>query len=465
MNKPARNALFLFGGEGASRLLGFLTAAVLARRVGVDGFGQIGFATAILAYGMVITDFGLVSLGTREMARDKSRAQQLAGSVLSLRLALAVSAAILMVAFAAVLPKPASVKWLLSAYALAAVAQSVLLEWVFIGAEQTAWVSFSRVATNLSYFVLVLQLVRSPRQILLVPVSFAVAMVAGVLMLLVVFARHWHRPTLNFDLREWRRLLTSAWPIGMGTVVSQLHVNFGMVGLGLLTTDIQTGIYAAAYRLVFFFMTLDRIFYTVFLPAATRYVAQQRERLATLTGTATRLVLAVALPLCLGLAILAQPAVTLVFGRSYASAAPALRVLVWFLLLSMLNSLTGYTLIAAGLERRFLRNITIGATFSLVLNVAGILTMGALGAAGATVIGEGIILFFMAADFLKLVRPQLGISTLVPVMATGVMAAVCLLLLRFGVALSVSAAAVVYVALLLGMRGVTAGDLGLVRSR
>ena len=175
--------------------------------------------------------------------------------------------------------------------------------------------------------------------------------------------------------------------------------------------------------------------------------------------------MAVALPLCLGLAILAQPAVTLVFGRSYASAAPALRVLVWFLLLSMLNSLTGYTLIAAGLERRFLRNITIGATFSLVLNVAGILTMGALGAAGATVIGEGIILFFMAADFLKLVRPQLGISTLVPVMATGVMAAVCLLLLRFGVALSVSAAAVVYVALLLGMRGVTAGDLGLVRNR
>jgi len=83
VNKPARNALFLFGGEGASRLLGFLTAAVLARRVGVDGFGQIGFATAILAYGMVITDFGLVSLGTREMARDKSRAQQLAGSVLS----------------------------------------------------------------------------------------------------------------------------------------------------------------------------------------------------------------------------------------------------------------------------------------------------------------------------------------------------------------------------------------------
>jgi len=91
--------------------------------------------------------------------------------------------------------------------------------------------------------------------------------------------------------------------------------------------------------------------------------------------------------------------------------------------------------------------------------------VGAPGAAGATVIGEGIILFFMAADFLKLVRPQLGISTLVPVMATGVMAAVCLLLLRFGVALSVSAAAVVYVALLLGMRGVTAGDLGLVRNR
>ena len=111
MRGPVRNAGFLFAGEAASRVFGFLTTAVLARRLGVDGFGQIGFAAAVMAYGVVLTDIGLVTVGTRSVARDRSAVPSMVGTVVPLRLVLGLAAGLVMVLIALVLPKPAAVKW------------------------------------------------------------------------------------------------------------------------------------------------------------------------------------------------------------------------------------------------------------------------------------------------------------------------------------------------------------------
>lgn len=46
MSAPQRNFLALATGEVGSRVLGFAATALLARRVGADGFGILGFALA-----------------------------------------------------------------------------------------------------------------------------------------------------------------------------------------------------------------------------------------------------------------------------------------------------------------------------------------------------------------------------------------------------------------------------------
>lgn len=465
MRGSVRNAGYLFAGEAASRVFGFLTTAVLARRLGLDGFGQIGFAAAVMAYGVVFTDFGLMTVGTRSVARDRSTAGDLVGDLAPLRFLLGLGAAAVMVLIALVLPKPGIVKWLLVLYAGAVVVQSVMLEWVFIGAEKMGLVSISRAVTNCAYFGLVLGLVRNAENVLMVPVAFGAATALGALVLFSAFVPRFGLPRLRLGPTQWRDLLKSAWPIGASSLLTQLHVNLGLILLGLVATFQQTGIYNSAYRLVFFLMTLDRVFYTVFFPVVSRFLKDQPGRLAELVGTMVRMILALSIPLCVGAFILARPILGGVFSVQYAGAFPVLRILVWFLPLSMFNSLAGYTLLAAGSERRFLRNTAIGVGAAVVFNLVAVPLAGATGAALAIVAGEACLLALMGQSLLRLVKPRLELRTLAPLAASAAMGVVVHLLRGMNLVGCIGFGALTYSVFLLFLKGVTPDDIGLTRNR
>jgi len=464
MRSPFRNASYLLAGEAASRILGFLTTAVLARRLGLDGFGQIGGAAAMMSYGVVFTDLGLITVGTRSIARDRTVAAGLAGDLAPLRLLLGLAAATVMVLVALVLPRPATVRWLVLLYAGAVVVQSTILEWVFIGAEKTGIVSVSRVVTNCAYFGLVVVLVGHSRNILHVPVAFGAAAALGGLVLLAAFVADFGPPRLRLGSTRWRDLLRTAWPIGASSLLTQLHVNLGLILLGLIATFQQAGIYSSAYRLVFFLMTLDRVFYTVFFPVVSRFVKDQPGRLAELIGTAVRMILALSIPFCAGAFILARPILQTVFTVEYAGAVPVLRILVWFLPLSMLNSLAGSTLLAAGSERQFFSSTAKGVVAAVVLNLVAVPLAGAMGAALAIVAGEAFLLLLMGRGLLRLVRPRLGLRTFAPLAATAGMAVVVYFLRGMNLSACIGYGLLAYSVLLIVLRAVTAEDIGLTRN-
>src|SRR5262245_59082135 len=83
------NILSLSGFTLVSRGVAFAGTVYLARVLGADAFGIIGFATALLSYAEVVVSAGFDSIGTREVARRPHAASGIAWSVIPIRLALA----------------------------------------------------------------------------------------------------------------------------------------------------------------------------------------------------------------------------------------------------------------------------------------------------------------------------------------------------------------------------------------
>ena len=461
MKRPTRNAVLLFTGEVLTRFLGFLVSALLARRLGIDGFGQVGFAVAITSYGVAGTKLGLLTVGIRDAAQDRSSIPRLAGNILPIRLLLAVVATGIVAALALVIDKPADVKALLLVFGVSILLQSLLLEWVFNGLERMEYPAVGRVITYALYFGFVAAFVRGPAQLLWVPVAFGIGTLGAVVFLAIAYTRRFGPPKFRLDTLLWRYLALRSWPVGLASVLSQFYVSLGIVGLSLLRTYREAGLFTSAHRLVFFLLILDRVFQSVFLPAVSRYYKSNQQCLPQVTGTALRVIVALSLPVCVGLSLLARQALTLVFGASYSAAAPTLTVLCWFLPLSLLTTLAGYSLLASGRERRFCRNTALGVGLAVALAVPGIRLWGSGAAAAVMLLGEAFILVLMGHDFLRSCRPVVNATIIVPFVGCVLLAGVVLLLRSWSWPVAAIAGAMVYFIVVFLGRGLTVKDLGL----
>jgi O-antigen/teichoic acid export membrane protein len=96
-------------------------------------------------------------------------------------------------------------------------------------------------------------------------------------------------------------------------------------------------------------------------------------------------------PGAIGLFLVADPAVTLVFGADYADAVPIVQVLTAFVVLKAVNDITNQTLDYLGVARIRAYAKVLGAGANVALNVALIPVYGAPGAAIATVATYGIL--------------------------------------------------------------------------
>ncbi len=85
-----KNTLVLFVSQIASMGLGFFYLIFSARYLGPDLFGLLTFALAFTGIFGLLLDLGLNSLATREIARDKSRANDYLSDITFIKLIMAV---------------------------------------------------------------------------------------------------------------------------------------------------------------------------------------------------------------------------------------------------------------------------------------------------------------------------------------------------------------------------------------
>ena len=114
------------------------------------------------------------------------------------------------------------------------------------------------------------------------------------------------------------------------------------------------------------------------------------DRASRIYETSLRYVLILYVPAVVGIVVVAEPAILLVFGQDYAPAVPVLQILSLFVLFKAINSITTQALdyLGRARHRAIVKGITSAANFGL--NLVLIPTMGVVGAALATVLTFGL---------------------------------------------------------------------------
>lgn len=444
--RVARSFATLAGGEFVSRGLAFVVSVRLARVLGADGFGALGFATAVLTYLQLLPNLGLDLFGTREVGRDATRAGELVEAALALRLFGALVAAVLLVPVALLLPVGDDVRIVVLLTGLSLVPYALTVRWLFLGLEQP---TVPAVAATLGQSIVlagVFTVVRERGDLLRVPLLQAAGELITATVLLLVARRRVGRFRPRFRLATWRAILGQSLPIALADIMRAIVFSFDVVLIGLWLRQAVLGQYVAAYRLVLLVVALGGFYYTALLPALSRAVQEAGPASAApLVRLAARVALLLTAPVAVGGIVLAAPLLTTLYGADYAAAAPVFRLLVPSVAIIIVAGSCRNALIAGGRQQTDVRIVAAGAAVNVVLNLALIPLWGLIGAALATLAADGLILIWSWRVVAQWLGPlELRTTALVVLVAVALMIVVLLPLRAAPVVVSVPAGAAVY---------------------
>ncbi len=383
-----------------------LFTVLVARGLGVSGFGQYAFVAALIVLGNVATTFGTDTLVIREVARHRAaRIHQtddgLIPSALWIQLTLALVWLIVVgISADALSRQPTEVEQALKVYSLSLIPLAfftvftavlrayermdvyLLLNVVVAFAQLGgAWWVLQRYGSLLS-LVIALNIVQ-----------VIAAVSAGLLC-------HLALPTFRFNWIITRRQLMQAarlaWPFALLSVLAVIYQRLGILMLSTLGSEAQVGWFAAASRVIEPVKLLHYAVLGALLPALAHLtapeVAARQAPVATQVYRRSLLFLLLFSTLAAAVIIaLAQPMVTLLFGVSYTDSVPLVQILALSLIPYTFSASLSVRFVTQGKERHVLWATVISLVVAFWLNRWLIPIAGSNGAALVVTVGESVL--------------------------------------------------------------------------
>jgi len=184
-------------------------------------------------------------------------------------------------------------------------------------------------------------------------------------------------------------------PIALTVVFGVIYVKIDIVMLSLIRGDnAEIGWYSAAVRIIELMHVVPAIIASAIFPIFSILHKDSMGLLAEVYKTSFRYILVIALPIVVGMLLLSDCIIDLVYGEEYVKAIPALRILACSLIFIFANYILLNILVAA--DRQKINAIITGICLfiNITLNLCLIPYYGYLGAGYATVTTE-IVLFVM----------------------------------------------------------------------
>jgi O-antigen/teichoic acid export membrane protein len=388
MQSAAKNFIFLSSSEVISKVLGFLTTVIIARRVGVNGLGDIGFVLAVYAYFTFLANPGYDTIGARETVRKEIDDSNIINSIFILKFWSSVIAFLMLMLFCFFVPFSSTVKQLLMLQGLSLLTIPFAFQFFFRGGNQIHVVALSRLVQSVMYFIAVFIGVHGISDLTRVPIAFGVSTVIGLLPMFGLIQQHCSLH-LKVKKEQLHSLFVASLTVGAAAICIQVYLNMDTVLLGFFKTSKEVGLYTSAYKIVTLASTIPILIFTSFLP----YLVSADKTLTKEWKTYVLAMFSIGLPVSIGISLLAPAFISILYGAEYQEAVFPLRILSIDIFAVFVSVTFAQPLLLLGKEKKYLSIVAWSAGLNLLFNLFMIPLYGMIGAAITTVFAESLVAF------------------------------------------------------------------------
>lgn len=388
----SRNASFLMLGQVVVRLVSFGFILLAVRLLPVEEFGNLNLTLSLLMLAEAIIDCGLTRLIIRDLAREPRLIDAYLGTLIPLKVLLAVLGYILLVTVVWLADYPPALVPLSAIAGLSLLPGSLALLFdALMHARQ------HMVFSSLGGIVLSLTQASGGIAALLLGAGLPwifLAMIGANLVYFVFLwrgaARRGYRFTLCFDRPLAFRLLRSALPYAGIGILGALTARSELLVLGWFEDSAAAGFYSAAAKFPEAAIFLPMMIAVATTPVMSLFHGDATGKLYALYLWASRLVAVLIVPLAVCLVVLAETIITVFFPPEYMVSVPLLQIMFAAFPFAALQLVNASVLLSSDRQAPVLLLLGSMAFVQLVFDVVLISAYGTKGAAIALFVAQAL---------------------------------------------------------------------------
>jgi PST family polysaccharide transporter len=247
------NFFSLLSLKATNYILPLVTFPYLIQVLGVEYFGLLAFATAMIMYFNVITDYGFNLSATREISiyrDDKAKINEIFSAVMSIKIVLMVISFILLTIIVFSFDK-LSAHWEVYFLTFGSVVGQVFFPvWFFQGMERMKYISYLNIFSKVLFTVAIFIFVKEQNDFYLVPLFTSIGFIISGIWSLILIHREFNVEFKLQRLDVLKKYLYDGWHIFISRVYVNIYTTTNIILLGIFTNNIAVGYYSIAEKIV-----------------------------------------------------------------------------------------------------------------------------------------------------------------------------------------------------------------------
>lgn len=256
-NKDTRKLAFNFANYGVFQTINYLipliTLPYIIRVIGVNYFGVLSFAQAVIYYLSTIVEYGFTITGVQLIAQyknDRQKQSEIISAIFTIQTGFMLIGLLCLIIASGCFHEVQEYYWVYLFSFLILPAQILQALWFYIGAEEMHFLNFVNLVGRTLYTVSIFIFVRQETDYVLVPLLNGLAMlIAGIIS--IVFILKKFRVRLHLvGITNIRAYLQTGWHLFISNLAINLYRNSNVLILGLVANKEAVGIYSAGEKLI-----------------------------------------------------------------------------------------------------------------------------------------------------------------------------------------------------------------------
>ena len=387
------NYLFNLINSASQLLFPLITFPYASRIMMADGIGQVNFFQSIISYISLFTCLGIPMYAIREVAKVRDNTMEMTRTTVEILLLHAFLTLLGYMAVAVICLTVTKVQTDIPLFLLLSATiffTAIGCEWFYQGIEDFKYVAIRGLLVKLLSVVLLFLFVKTKEDILWYGAYTVLGVLGGNIFNFIRLRKYLHRDVIDFRALHPLRHLKPALHVFALNVVISIYLQLNNVLLGFMKDAEAVGYFTAATKIMMITMSISSSLGAVIMPRTSNLIAEGRmDEFRILIQKSYDFVLALAMPLTVGLIFTSPSIILLLSGEGFAPAVLTSQIVASNILMVGLSGVMGIqVLYPLGKINIVILCTLIGAAVNVFFNVLLIPRYGHNGTAVAYMLAE-----------------------------------------------------------------------------